>query len=330
MEDNTTITKRELIEMKLKYRAGKCSFLLLLFGMITIVFTGLISIAVSLLAKNNFNILVSKNEYTKVLMQMSPCIIIDIIVIIIGMKITKIEFKDIFKRCSYSKDMVVLSMLSCGGVVFISSMITMIIVIIAHVIHMKIPSPDFSFPNALGLRMFYISYVCILGPILEEILFRGIILNYLKKYGQLIAILFSTMLFTMFHLNLMQFATPVLLGSLLGFLTVKTESIKPSIMVHMFNNTVVTILSVILGTSKAFYTSVTLIYFMIGLLALGLFVFKHYKDFIEITNDNSVALSLKNKIKCCVINPWFIAYLSFYLVIIIVNFVAENINKYYR
>jgi membrane protease YdiL (CAAX protease family) len=79
--------------------------------------------------------------------------------------------------------------------------------------------------------------VGITGPILEEVLFRGIILDgFLKRYNPKKAIFWSAFLFGLFHLNPWQFIPGFLIGLLLGYIYLKTRSLIPVILVHMVNN----------------------------------------------------------------------------------------------
>ncbi|MCK4750969.1 MAG: CPBP family intramembrane metalloprotease [Bacteroidales bacterium] len=79
--------------------------------------------------------------------------------------------------------------------------------------------------------------VCILGPVLEELLFRGIILDgFLKRYKPAKAIFWSAFLFGLFHLNPWQFIPGFLIGILLAWIYFKTRSLIPVILVHLVNN----------------------------------------------------------------------------------------------
>lgn len=80
-------------------------------------------------------------------------------------------------------------------------------------------------------------YASILAPIWEELLFRGYILRSLRPYGKRFAVLGSALLFGLFHGNLLQTPYAVLMGLLLGYVTVE-YSLVWSILLHMFNNLV--------------------------------------------------------------------------------------------
>ena len=84
----------------------------------------------------------------------------------------------------------------------------------------------------------------IAAPILEEILFRGFILNLIKKYlGPKCAIILSAIIFALFHYaasqgfgNISLILSLIVLGSFLGLLYEKQRSIFASIALHMTFN----------------------------------------------------------------------------------------------
>lgn len=115
------------------------------------------------------------------------------------------------------------------------------------------------------------SYVCILGPILEEIIFRGFILNGTKKYGEAVGVVVSTLFFMMYHGNLAQTVTPLLVGLLFGFLTVRTGSILPAILCHMLHNTTAMALDYIPGD---WYNMAFAVYAIVGIGALLYFLYR--------------------------------------------------------
>ncbi len=79
--------------------------------------------------------------------------------------------------------------------------------------------------------------IAIVGPILEEMLFRGVITTeLLKTYNPKKAIIISATIFGVFHLNPAQILVAFLLGLLLGWLFYKTRSMIPGIVVHILNN----------------------------------------------------------------------------------------------
>lgn len=89
-------------------------------------------------------------------------------------------------------------------------------------------------------------YMVICAPILEEYIFRKLIVDRTVKYGQGVAIVLSGLMFGLFHGNLNQFAYAMLLGMFLAFLYVKTGNLKITIGLHMCINFMGAVVSVLL------------------------------------------------------------------------------------
>lgn len=81
----------------------------------------------------------------------------------------------------------------------------------------------------------------VLAPVLEEMLFRGLILrSFLRQYPRWYAIAGSAVIFGVAHMNVYQFAVASLLGLLLGWLYERSKSLIPCITLHAVYNGVLT------------------------------------------------------------------------------------------
>lgn len=79
----------------------------------------------------------------------------------------------------------------------------------------------------------------IIGPICEEIIFRGIILKgFLKTYDYKKAILFSAIIFGVIHMIPIQMVTAFFIGLVLGYIYYKTRSLWLVSIIHVINNLV--------------------------------------------------------------------------------------------
>ena len=82
--------------------------------------------------------------------------------------------------------------------------------------------------------------VSIVAPVVEELIFRGIILQGLRRnYSPFMAIFASALLFALFHLNPWQIQATFMLGLLLGWIMLRTNNILLAIIGHSINNTLV-------------------------------------------------------------------------------------------
>ncbi len=74
-------------------------------------------------------------------------------------------------------------------------------------------------------------------PVIEEILYRGLILGgFLKRYTPTQAILLSSLIFSFAHLNIERFFSLLILGVILGIFYYKTNSILVSSISHFIFN----------------------------------------------------------------------------------------------
>ena len=114
------------------------------------------------------------------------------------------------------------------------------------------------------------------APILEEIVFRGVIMNNLKKYGIRVAIIINSLLFGLSHYNIEMIVPAFLTGIIFSCVAYK-YSIKYSILIHFFINAItktsqvlailrIDILLILVGLFSAFLIIFLLVFFIIGLL----------------------------------------------------------------
>ncbi|WP_236895846.1 CPBP family intramembrane glutamic endopeptidase [Clostridium beijerinckii] len=257
------------------------------------------------------------------------CIVGDLIAILIAIKTIKVKFRqEIFSKNKSNKMFALLGATSCIGVGMISSMVYMIYSTIFKILGLNIPQPDFSFPKQNTFLILFLIYVCLVGPILEEIIFRGFILRSMQKYGNLTAMIVSSILFSMFHLNLVQFINPILMGIVLAFIAIKSKSIIPSMIAHIFNNTITFATTGIslLKMPILEYAFGTL-YFLVGVAALLLFISKYKSEFLEIVKEDTRILKTHQKVRYSFSGAWSRAYIVFYIIFIVVTMAATNLAK---
>ena len=118
---------------------------------------------------------------------------------------------------------------------------------------------------------------CIFGPIMEEICFRGLILDGLLKTRcrPWLAILISALLFALLHGLGANFVTAMLFGILVGWLYWRTSSIIPGIIIHITNNSLTAI--DISNQTNTFY----LIILIVGIVLLAYGVWWFWKKSIN-------------------------------------------------
>lgn len=84
--------------------------------------------------------------------------------------------------------------------------------------------------------LIYVIVSCLTPAICEEMLFRGTILSGLKKYGFKIAVIVSSIIFTLMHGNAEQTIHQFVVGFIVGTIFYKTGNLWIGVIVHFFNN----------------------------------------------------------------------------------------------
>lgn len=124
-------------------------------------------------------------------------------------------------------------------------------VILDTYINEKLDLPDYHAEtfSLLGTSIFGIVTTCLIGPVVEEYAFRGVIERLLlqKKNDPWFAIFLSSLLLGIVHLNPIQCFSATCLGLILGWIYYKTNSILYTSIVHITSNVVATILTLKYG-----------------------------------------------------------------------------------
>ena len=91
-----------------------------------------------------------------------------------------------------------------------------------------------------GFLLFFVIFVSVLGPIIEEIFFRGFMYNAIKKHIGIIGAAFiSASVFSLLHTNIVGFFPIMILGLLLAYLYERTGSLVASMTVHVVHNSII-------------------------------------------------------------------------------------------
>ncbi|MDP2172264.1 MAG: ABC transporter permease subunit/CPBP intramembrane protease [Candidatus Cloacimonadaceae bacterium] len=125
---------------------------------------------------------------------------------------------------------------------FIAIPATIIVSMVGQLINHFFPFPIhyleqlaglFKLDSSIWVMLFAIA---VMPAICEEVLFRGFMIRFYESYGTKSAIIISALLFAIFHLDPFRLLPTFMLGILLGYLTIRTKSIIPSMLSHFINN----------------------------------------------------------------------------------------------
>ena len=121
-----------------------------------------------------------------------------------------------------------------------------------------------------------VPYVMLAGPVAEELIFRGVILDRLKPaFPFWVANVMQAALFGFFHLNVIQGLYAFVLGILLGMVVRVTGSIIGSMITHIIFNATSIGLSVLAVYAEDFYRK-TAIYILTAAVICFILGFRYY------------------------------------------------------
>ena len=176
-----------------------------------------------------------------------------------------------------------------------------------------------AFPSGiLGFTVSFIA-VAIIPGLIEEYVFRGIILGMLRKYGDGFAIIVSSALFGIIHGNFEQMPFAFLVGIVLGFVCIKTESIWICSLIHLTNNAVSVIFDYLQKSISNEMQNVIYCFYMLIILLLGIFsvIFfikgKKSEAFEDFDNKKEFSMSLKKRYTCFFSSPFIIIFAVLYV-----------------
>lgn len=93
---------------------------------------------------------------------------------------------------------------------------------------------------------------CIVAPLVEELIFRGVIVGFLSKWKLILAVLTSAILFGFAHGSI-QFVNTFVGGLFYGLLCLKYRSFLASACAHAINNLILILSANIIGNSDTSY-----------------------------------------------------------------------------
>lgn len=170
-------------------------------------------------------------------------LIANVVVALVGMMLSKVKFNDLIKTRDYS---IWTAVHHCLIAVFL--MVTSLLVsgfvedIFSHYgSTTNVVNLDGTAVTAAGTAIMLI-YRCIIAPVTEEFFFRGMLLKNFSRANQRFGVFATAIFFGLAHSNIPQFILAFIIGIFLAHITQKHNSIIPAIVVHIFVNSLTTII----------------------------------------------------------------------------------------
>ena len=156
--------------------------------------------------------------------------------------------------------------------------------------------------TAAGFWDVIMNSICtaLIPALVEEFVYRGLVTGILKEHDETLAIVGSAFLFGMAHGNFGQIPFAFVVGLILAYVRVKTNSMLPGILIHFGNNFYAVIINTISEILPYPYgdiidIAVILILIVIGFISTN-YLTKNHKDLFKLEKKQSY-LTYKEKLK---------------------------------
>ena len=246
-----------------------------------------------------------------------------IILLILARAVLKVDIKDMMRPRMAHISQGLMWMPLCLVLNLVISYIIAILQRYLATVGVTIPESDFSIstPDTASIVMQFI-YVIVLGPLAEELVYRGLILTLLKPFGKWLAVFFSALIFGMMHGNIPQMASSFTSALVMGVVAIQCGSIIPTLVIHICNNILASCMdfSDALGWEYGLeiYSALRIIIYLAG--GFVIFVYSHRL----VIKEERYALTSGQRFKQVFLNVPMLIYLGYLLFKIVEGIVKAN------
>lgn len=166
--------------------------------------------------------------------------------------------------------------------------------------------PAINTPSSLKGFVFALLNLCILPALLEECVFRGVLMQSLRRFGDGFALMTSAVVFSILHLNLLQAPVALLMGLVMGYFVLRTGSLWTGIIIHFFNNLLALLQQLVMDRISSSVGELTNLLVVLGYLLLGLLslvLLSRSTDGLFYLNRSNSMFSMRQKVRLFFFSP---------------------------
>lgn len=189
--------------------------------------------------------------------------------VLVGCKLTNLKARDFFRLREYSLPRGMTYIFIGLWIQMLAELAAQYLIPLLQTAGIPIYVPAVETGGTWMRTAMLVLYSCLIAPVTEELLMRGVVLKNLSRVSQRFGILLSALLFGIMHENLAQFLFTFPLGILLGYITVRHNSLTPAIFVHIAVNSASVILSLCSRMLDQSVFRIVNISYTLGVLAIG-------------------------------------------------------------
>lgn len=146
-----------------------------------------------------------------------------------------------------AKGLMPLAIISGLGFCMVANIVTNVLTTFVSAFGVELSSPELAMPQGVFGFVVSLCQVVLLAAFVEEISFRGYIMQNLRKFGDGFAIAMAALVFALMHCNLIQTPFALIVGFALGYFSIKTGTLWTAVIIHGLNNSFSLIVSYLNG-----------------------------------------------------------------------------------
>lgn len=222
-----------------------------------------------------------------------------------------------------AKGLMPLAVVSGLGFCMVANIVTNIMTGFVESYGVELSSPDIPMPQGVFGFMVSFSRVVVLAAFVEEIAFRGYIMQNLRKFGDGFALAMAALVFGIMHCNLIQAPFALIIGFALGYFSIKTGTLWTAVIIHGLNNSISLAVSYLNGNvDEALLNNAA----SLMVYALIIATFPCFFAFVKRANalpsfKTRTELSTGSKVACYLTTPTMLVAIG-----IMIYFTAQYVN----
>ena len=232
---------------------------------------------------NQLDYFIKNDVISSLSIQAVSSIIVLTVPFIFGAKILNFKISDIISfNFPSSKKLLSLNVFFSLGVAVLANFLVSIMIVFLEVYFgFEVTQPEIleqKYNNVFEL-FFALIVIAVIPALVEEFAFRGVVLGALRKFGDIPAIIISSLLFAFIHGNFVQIPFAFIMGLGLAIAVVVTKSIWSAIIIHFINN------SLSVFSNYFSENSIVLIFgflFISGIVSFAILINKGYLKFNKV------------------------------------------------
>lgn len=277
--------------------------------------------------------LIENNVYGMLLLNEYVFILLPVLIYAI---VKKLDFKAVFRFNRVGILPALLIVLASVPAYFVASMLNSFVVYLLQFLG-EIPANTIPVPKSLSELLLGLLIVAFSPAVCEEMLNRGILLKAYESRGSVKAVVITAIFFGIFHFDVTNLLGPIFLGLLIGYYTIRTNSIFAAMLAHFLNNAIAEVLSFLFqnGMPEPEKITITLeelggsaLYGVAGLLFLSalLYLFRRVTEQSAVLKP-SIASVRKDIIS--IISHWpVIVVLVLYILLAVLYLLYITVSRY--